>query len=989
MTSNINNRQMPIFISSTFQDMQNERDYLMKHSFPKLKEIAVRQSITLTPIDLRWGVTQEESKSGKVVELCLQEIDRCRPFFIGILGGRYGWCPQIDDFSGNTMLLDQYRWLQDDIRNGRSLTEIEMQYAVLRRHDHGHAIFFIKSSLKEHSEDKRVRRLADSIISKGTDLSELTDNHTEPNLEQRCFYSYYDTPEDLAMKVEKAFEKLFHVLFPMDGYQDEFSIEKKAQQAYLHELTDVYVPTVENERISYYLDRMTSKYEMIASDEKCYHGKSAFIANWIKERQKRSSCDIVYHFIGVGYLGGNYKRILKRLYLEVSALYGADVTEGDGATYDRDYSRLLSQLLQKTEIRKPLFIILDGLQHLSDYDGSKMLDWFPDLPDNVFMIVTAPSHDASYEVFRRRYDSAFFLYPFEEAEERLFIDRYLQKFGKRLSPTQSDRIISACASAGLSPLGGKNILTLKSLLNELVVFGSYELLDERIAYYCENHFGYFFPRMLERWEKDFGVEAVRLVLSLIVYSRAGLTETEILDITKATPSQWSGIYYSISHLLTLKGGKYYIDKDLVAKEIEKRYFSCEKDIRQTIIGYFRDSQDNRSVEECLFQYYKLQDYDSLYNIIIRLDVFSHLYESSGVAELLPYWNTLYTFDGGRRFRIAAYARQETPIEEKYARILADIAQFARQVLGDTESTRLLLMKSKEILDYVAHSDYRTLAQVYSGLGDYEMALENIDKALGCTGLSDIDSIETLSRLELMSEKGSVLFNMGQIKQAVGIWKQTLDKIIQAAGEISLPVSALCRNLAAAYQVLGADDLCKGFIDRMMTIIGKTVGEEHVYMGDALFLYGTYHEGTGHLVEALGFYCKALEVYQKWYPENHRQVSHTRDTIEKIKRSLPEDEFMCILDFYEGIVDDLYLVDEGREDGMLEYEYAFKYKHDCYIGKDRYVYGPSSNHIYIYVDSSGKYVSCNNHFDNLRDAQVNYMMNLSTFYKEYCTYKNIE
>lgn len=989
MNSNIDNRQMPIFISSTFQDMQGERDCLMKHVFPKLKELAARRSVTLTPIDLRWGVTQEESKSGKVVELCLHEIDRCRPFFIGILGERYGWSPQFEDISANSMLLDQYQWLKEDIDNGLSLTEIEMQYAVLRQQNHGYAFFFIKFPQQEStSEDDRVKKLADSIRSKGVDLCELTNDDMRINADQRCFYSYYKTPEDLAMKVEDAFVKLFQILFPKVDNQDEWSRERTAQQAYLHELTNIYVPTVNNERISYYLDRMTSKYEMISSNEDCYYGKSAFMANWIKERQEKDSCDIVYHFIGVGYLGGNYKRILKRLCLEVSALYGAEAKEGDDAKYDRDYGRILSQLLQNTEIRKPLFIILDGLQHLSD-DDSKMLNWFPVLPDNAFMIVTAPRHDMSYEAYRRRYDAAFLLDPFEEEEELLFIDRYLQKFGKRLSPAQLDRIISAYRSAGLPPTGGKDILTLKLLLNELVVFGSYELLGRRIAYYCENNLSHFFPRMLERWEKDFGSDTVRLVLSLIVHSRAGLTETEILDITKATPSQWSGLYYTILHLLTLKGGKYYIDKDLVAKEITKRYVSWERDTRQSIIEYFRNSQDNRAVEECLFQYYKLQDYDSLYDIIIRLDVFSHLFDSSGVAELLPYWKALHSFYGRRRFRIAAYARQEIPIEEKYARILADIAQFAIQVLGDTESARLLLLKSKEILDSVVHCDYHTMAQVYSGLGDYDNALDCIDKELALRGIFDTYLGDDMTRLNLISEKGSILFKLGKIRQASELWKQTLDKVILIVGEVSLPVSSIYRNLAAAYQVLGHDDLCKEFIERTMVILKKTVGEEHAFMGDALFLYGTYHEGVGHLVEAHDYYQKALDIYQRCHPENHWQVLQTKDAVDRMECSMPEDEFLRIVDFYEGIVDDLYLVGEGREDGIPEYEYKFRYKHDCYIEKDRYVYGPSNHHIYICVDSSGKYVSCGKAFDNLRDAQVDYLVSLCTFYKEYCTYKNIE
>ena len=36
----------------------------------------------------RWGVTAEESAKGDVIKLCLEEIDACNPWFIGMLGNR-------------------------------------------------------------------------------------------------------------------------------------------------------------------------------------------------------------------------------------------------------------------------------------------------------------------------------------------------------------------------------------------------------------------------------------------------------------------------------------------------------------------------------------------------------------------------------------------------------------------------------------------------------------------------------------------------------------------------------------------------------------------------------------------------------------------------------------------------------------------------------------------------------------------------------------
>jgi Domain of unknown function (DUF4062) len=40
-----------------------------------------------------WGITEEESNRGEVLPICLAEIEHCRPYFIGLLGDRYGWVP--------------------------------------------------------------------------------------------------------------------------------------------------------------------------------------------------------------------------------------------------------------------------------------------------------------------------------------------------------------------------------------------------------------------------------------------------------------------------------------------------------------------------------------------------------------------------------------------------------------------------------------------------------------------------------------------------------------------------------------------------------------------------------------------------------------------------------------------------------------------------------------------------------------------------------
>ena len=57
-----------IFISSTFRDLQAERELLIKKVFPRLRQMGFNRGVDVYPIDLRWGITEDEAKTGKILE---------------------------------------------------------------------------------------------------------------------------------------------------------------------------------------------------------------------------------------------------------------------------------------------------------------------------------------------------------------------------------------------------------------------------------------------------------------------------------------------------------------------------------------------------------------------------------------------------------------------------------------------------------------------------------------------------------------------------------------------------------------------------------------------------------------------------------------------------------------------------------------------------------------------------------------------------------
>src|SRR5258706_14579923 len=110
MPSNATRKEFRLFVSSTFRDLMPEREQLVKKVFPRIRKECRSRGVEFTEIDLRWGITEEESRSGRTIRICLEEIDRCRPYFIGIIGSPDGWLPALSEIQKAAEMLTEVRW---------------------------------------------------------------------------------------------------------------------------------------------------------------------------------------------------------------------------------------------------------------------------------------------------------------------------------------------------------------------------------------------------------------------------------------------------------------------------------------------------------------------------------------------------------------------------------------------------------------------------------------------------------------------------------------------------------------------------------------------------------------------------------------------------------------------------------------------------------------------------------------------------------------
>ena len=132
-----------IFISSTFKDMQAERDLLHLEVLPEVNDYAAQFGQAVAISDLRWGIDtghlSEAESSRKVLSVCFEQISECKPYMIVLLGDRYGFIPDAqaggDGASALAGIADA---------DGLSVTEMEILFGALAQGDLSRCAFYFR-----------------------------------------------------------------------------------------------------------------------------------------------------------------------------------------------------------------------------------------------------------------------------------------------------------------------------------------------------------------------------------------------------------------------------------------------------------------------------------------------------------------------------------------------------------------------------------------------------------------------------------------------------------------------------------------------------------------------------------------------------------------------------------------------------------------------------------------------------------------------------
>jgi len=617
-------RVVRVFVSSTFSDMHAERDELIKQVFPQLRKFCAQRGVSLVDVDLRWGITDEEAAEGRVLHICLAEIEHCRPFFIGVLGERYGSVPrQIPE-----ALLELHPWLAE--HRDKSVTELEILHGVLNNTNRAsRAIFYFRDPkyLERVPVEQRVEFVEANLVRRGK-LDALKRRIAESGL--ACRHGYPD-PLTLGQWVLEDLKAAINEIFPVTAALDPLAREAAEHEAFARSRTGVYVGR------QAYFERLdahaVSDGPPLVVLGESGSGKSALLANWVKRyRRAHPDVPVLVHFISGTPYSSNWAAMLRRILYELKRHFRI---QGEIPSQAEAMRAAFASWLHMAAARGRVVLVLDALNQLEDRDGAPDLVWLPPvIPANVRLLLSTLPGRALDDLIKRKWPSLT-VEPLEADQRRRLIAGYLLQFTKRLNEGRIARIADAPQSA--------NPLYLRVLLEELRVFGDNQRIDQQIDdYLSARTVPELYEKVLARWEADYQRKRpflVRDTMTALWSARRGMAEPELLELLgtdgQALPhAHWSPLYLAAESSLVVHSDVIGFSHAYLRQAVQTRYLTtagAQAEGHLRLADYFHAQPGGgRRVDEEPWQLAVAGSWDRLAALLSEWGFFSAVLAATGL-----------------------------------------------------------------------------------------------------------------------------------------------------------------------------------------------------------------------------------------------------------------------------------------------------------------------------------------------------------------------
>ncbi|MEW6386990.1 MAG: tetratricopeptide repeat protein [Thermodesulfobacteriota bacterium] len=885
-------RVVRVFVSSTFRDMQEERDHLVKHVFPELRRRCRERAVEFVEVDLRWGVTEEQANRGEVLPICLREIELCRPYFIGLLGERYGWVPEKID----PRLVEEQPWLAEHWEH--SVTELEILHGVLRNPEMAKRSYFYfrDPAYLEGLPPERRPDFSSEGPAAQAKLVRLKDRIRESGLP---LWEDYPHPQALG---ELILEDLWCAIdreYPAGEVPDPLDREAAEHEAFALSRAKVYIGRQE------YYDRLDKH---AASDDKPLVlqgesgvGKSALLANWLLAYREKHPDDFVFcHFIGATPQSTDYVDLLHRLISEIKR-HTKDQEEVP-AQSDKLREALPLWLAKASawagKEQKHLVLVLDALNQLEDRDNAPDLGWLPHYfppPIRVILSTISGEHVTDLatrplEAFKKRGWPTFTVAGLHPVEIRQVIPAYLSQYRKTLDARLLEHLVAAPQCA--------NPLFLKALLEELRVFGVFEELEPRLLHYLTAPtVPALYQKILARLEADYEKERPGLVkeaMSLIWAARRGLYESELLELLETDGQHlprafWSPLSLALEDSLVSRGGLLGFFHDYLRQAVHARYLTtsagepdqeAEQNAHLRLADYFEKRDlDDRKADELPWQLHQAQAWERLQSCLTDLDLFLLLMSEAKKYELLGYWLALKKtgHDLVAPYQAALQCYQtQGPAGDDLAAKIHQVASFFHISTAYLEASALYqqaLALWKKVLgpeQLEVAASLNNLAWLYYTQGRYNEAEPLYRRSLALSektlGEKHSHVAQSLNNLALL------YYSQGRYGEAEQLYRRSLAIRRKVWGADHPDVAQSFHNLGALYEAQGCYVEAEPLYRRSMTIREKVLGPEHPDVAQSLNNLAGIYDSQGQYEKAEPLYQRSLGIWEKALGPEHPNVA---------------------------------------------------------------------------------------------------------------------
>jgi len=120
----------------------------------------------------------------------------------------------------------------------------------------------------------------------------------------------------------------------------------------------------------------------------------------------------------------------------------------------------------------------------------------------------------------------------------------------------------------------------------------------------------------------------------------------------------------------------------------------------------------------------------------------------------------------------------------------------------------------------------------------------------------------------LTHYSSVLYNLGQYKQALTMIEDNFSILKDALGENDIRYASLLNNLATIFYYRGEITRSKDLYEQVIEIRKKNLGETHPHYADAIDNLALVYRDKGDFETAITLHKKAAEIYKNTLGENH-------------------------------------------------------------------------------------------------------------------------